>query len=214
MTLLGLFGPPRRLTVDAEAATGGAHARRTWRSWWSLRYTDGMIVREWDRDPGSPNGHADWTRLAMLGRLRGIQALRLYCPNGRMAELGSDRDETGRLFQFKVAARYLGVGVEVAAQEVLAHVVGQITGLDGQCRLFAWEPHLEPRPPDPAAFDGQPPGTLAEAYTAWRKMHDTWRSMGGGELVGPREDNVYALRYHNVGRLNADHLGMADGEGR
>jgi hypothetical protein len=29
-----------------------------------------------------------------------------------------------------------------------------------------------------------------------------------------RQDNVYALKYQQVGRLSADHLGILDGEGR
>lgn len=211
---LAHLSPPRRLTIDSEAAAGGEHARRTGRSWWALRYTDGTIIHEWDADRGSPNGHADWPRLAMLGKLRGVQALRLYCPNGKMVELGGEGDQSGRLFQFKVAARHLGVGAAVLGQEVLAHVVGIVTGYDGQCTIFAWEPHPEPPRPDPSAFDGAPAGALADAYNAWRQQHRTWRAIGGGQLVGPLDDNVYALRYQQVGRLNADHLGIADGEGR
>lgn len=214
MTLRERFGTPRHLTIDREAAIGGEHARRTGRSWWALRYTDGQILREWDPDPGSPNGHVDWPRLAMLGKLRGIQALRLFCPNGRMAELGADGDQTGRLFQFKVAVRYFGVGVSTTRQQVLAHVIGQITGLDGQCRLFAWEPLPEPPEPRVEDFNGARHGALADAYDDWQKLHRAWQAMGGGQLVGPIEDNVYALKYQQIGRLSADHLGIVDGEGR
>ncbi len=211
---LPTLSPPRRLVIDTEAAAGGDHARRTGRSWWALRYTDGRVVREWDLDRGSPNGHVDWPRLAMFDKLRGVQALRLYCPNGKMVELGGDADQTGRLFQFKVAVRHLGVGASVLGQEVLAHVVGIITGYDGQCTLYAWEPHPEPSRPNPEDFAAAPPGSLADAYNAWAKQHQTWRAMGGGKLVGPIQDNVYELKYQQVGRLSADHLGIADGEGR
>jgi hypothetical protein len=178
-----------------------------------LRYIDGTVVREWDLDPGSPNGHADWPRLALLGRLRGASALRLFCPNGRMAQVESPdgADATGRLFQFKVAVRHIGAQF---SQEVLAHVVGVVVGLDGQCTLFAWEPHPEPQRPDSADFAASPPGAFADAYQSWQKQHQTWRAMGGGMLVGPITDNVYGLRYQQVGRLNADNLGLADGEGR
>lgn len=213
MSLLNLSSP-RKLTIDSEAAAGGEHARRTGRSWWALRYVDGRVVHEWDRDAGSPNGHADWPRLAMLGKLRGAQALRLFCPNGKMAEVGGEGDQTGRLFQFKVAVRHLGAGASVVGQEVLAHVIGVVVGLDGQCTMFAWEPHPEPASPNPDEFRGAAPGALADADRAWRQQHRTWRAMGGGMLVGPLEDNVYELRYQQVGRLSADHLGLADGEGR
>jgi hypothetical protein len=239
------LSPPLRLTVDREAAAGGEHARRTGRSWWALRYTDGRILREWDRDPGSPNGHADWPRLAMLGQLRGIQALRLYCPNGKMAELGGEGDQTGRLFQFKVAVRHVRLdssGASDAGHEVLAHAIGIITGYDGQCQLYAWEPLPEPPPPPgcppvpkkPDYFNREQPlwalKELAERYQAeqrtwqdfqrspavseWRRQCQAWDASGRGRLTGPLQDNVYELRFQQVGRLNADHLGLADGEGR
>lgn len=244
MSLLSRLSPPLRLTTDSEAALGGEHARRTGRSWWALRYVDGTIIHEWDRDPGSPNGHADWPRLAMLGRLKRTQALRLYAPNGKMAELGGDGDQTGKLFQFKVAVRYLrvgGPGDDGFPQEVLAHVIGIVTGYDGQCQLFAWEPLPEPPPPPgcprmpvkPIYPKDQPIWAMKEqderhkqetaawhafhsspAMADWRRQCQAWEAMGRGRLAGPLEDNVYELRYQNVGRLSADHLGIADGEGR
>ena len=44
---------------------------------------------------------------------------------------------------------------------------------------------------------------------AWEFQAD-----GSGRRVGPWEDNVYRMAYHELGALNADHLGLADGEGR
>jgi hypothetical protein len=245
VTLLERFGPPRRLTVDPEAAAGGEHARRSGRSWWALRYVDGTIVHEWDRDGGSPNGHADWSRLAMLGKLKGTQALRLYCPNGQMAELGGEGDQTGRLFQFKQAVRYLRLSGEAAedlGQEVLAHVLGIITGYNGQCTLYAWEPLPEPSPPPGCPPMPQKPNYMnreqplwalkeqdqryrqqqaewaafmsGAAMRDWKRQCDAWNAMGRGRLVGPIEDSVYDLKYQQIGRLHADHLGLADGDGR
>jgi len=198
----------------SEAAAGGRHAKQTGRSWWALLYGDGHIVHEWDADPSSPTGHADWPRLAMLRLLRNLRALRLYCPNDRFVELGGEGDQSGRLFQFKVAARYLGAGGPAPGSEVLAHVVGQVTGLDGQCRLYAWEPQPEPRIPQIENFTGAPPGAVSDAYRDWEKRYRAWAHAGRGRLVGPLEDNVYHLAYHQVGRLSAEHLGLADGEGR
>jgi hypothetical protein len=214
VSLKSLLSSPLPLTVDREAAAGGEHARRTGRSWWALQYIDGTVIHEWDLDRGSPNGHADWPRLAMIGKLKGVRALRLYCPSGKMVELGGEGDQTGKLLQFKLAARNLGVGATVLGQEVLAHVVGIVTGFDGQCVLYAWEPQPEPQRPDPADFAQRPPGSLGDAYATWRRQHDAWRSTAGGHLVGPISDNVYDLHYQQIGRLNADHLGLADGEGR
>lgn len=239
MSLLSRLSPPQRLTLDSEAAIGGEHAKRTGRSWWALRYVDGTIVREWDRDPGSPNGHQDWPRLAMLGRLKRTAALRIYCPNGRMAELGGEGDQTGKLFQLKVAVRYVRIGDGRPAggeQEVLGHVIGIVTGYDAQCQLFAWEPLPEPSPPPgcpkvpmkPVYPRGQPTWAMKEqddrhkqetaawyAFQAspemadWNRQCRAWEAMGKGRLIGPLEDNVYELKYQNVGRLSADHLGIA-----
>ncbi len=148
---------------------GVLHARFSGRSYWSIRYTDGRIINEWDSDPGSPNKHADWPRLPYQRR----QALRLYCPNGQVAHVGDSVDATGRLVQFKVGLRTVGQG-----QGVLAHVIGIIEGTDGQGRFYAWE-----RQPDGSGFlNGFPQGF---------------------------EDCIWSMKYHNIGCMSADHLGLA-----
>jgi hypothetical protein len=151
---------------------GVLRARIAGRSWWALRYTDGRIIHEWDRDPGSPNGHADWPRLPYRGR----QALRLYCPDGKFAQLGDTEDATGKLFQIKVGLMTAGAG-----RGTLGHLIGMIHGLNGECICYSWEINAD----------------------------------GSGRLVGPFDDNVYALRWHGPwGPLSADVLGIDDGEGR
>lgn len=102
----------------------------TGRSWWAVRYVNGTIINEWDDDPGSPNGHADWSRIPYAGR----QAVRLYCPSGQVAHLGDTVDATGRLVQFKLGLRTIGYG-----DHVLAHVIGIVEETDGQGRFYAWE---------------------------------------------------------------------------
>lgn len=87
------------------------------RSLWAVRYADGRIFQE---------GERDWSELPPKGRV----AVRLYCPNGQVAELGNTQDATGRIFQLKVATTFHGT---------LAQVVGLITGTDGQCKVAAWE---------------------------------------------------------------------------
>ena len=99
-----------------------ALARLNGRSYWALRYTDGRFVRE---------DMIDWS----LAPVQGRQQLRLYCPNGEVAELGNTLDATGRLFQLKVAVRGMGQG-----PQVLAHLIGIIIGSDGECRCAVWEP--------------------------------------------------------------------------
>lgn len=99
-----------------------AHARMTGRSWWRLRYVDGRTVDERE---------VDWS----LAPPRARMALQLVCPNGKVAQLGNTADASGRLFQLKVGIRSMSSG-----KSTLAHVIGIITGTDGQCRCAAWEP--------------------------------------------------------------------------
>jgi hypothetical protein len=127
-------------------------ARVAGRSYWRLRYTDGKVVSEWD---------TDWSLAPHDGR----QSLRLYCPNGQVAELGNSGDATGRLFQLKVAT--IGMGQPSQRQ---AHLIGIVDTLGGQCRYAAWD------------YD------LRQLVTGI--------------------DNAYNMRYHNVGLLAFDVLGL------
>lgn len=104
--------------LDQAALRARVHSR----SYWRMRYTDGRVVNEWD---------CDWS----LAPLRGRQAVRLYCPNGQIAELGNDsQDCSDRLFQLKVAVATAGVG-----NTTLAHLIGLVDGLNGECRFAAWD---------------------------------------------------------------------------
>lgn len=97
-------------------------ARVTGRSWWRARYSDGRVINEWDGP--------DWSLLPR----RGLVAVRLYCPNGRVAELGNTVDASDRLFQLKGATMAAGKGSRTDF-----HLIGMITGTDGQCQCAAWE---------------------------------------------------------------------------
>lgn len=190
----------RRIVPDAEAATGGQVARATGRSWWALKKTDGTILREWDPDLGSHTGHADWVRLGQLGKLKGAQSLRLFCPNGKLAQVErpDGQDATGLLFQFKSAVRHTrfnmgGQVIGTAQREVLAHVVGVIDGQDGHCVLFAWElvpepqppgdkPHVPPRPD--AMNKEQPLWALKEQIQLWNEARQREADyLSSGEYV-------------------------------
>lgn len=230
-----LIRVPRRLipAPDMETRVGSAAARTHRRSWWALLYRDGRIIHEWDADPGSPNGHADWPRLPFSGR----QQLRLYCPNGQVATLGASVDNTGRLFQYKVALRSVSVGGGAVGQQVLAHLIGMVRNDadDGSCVCYAWEPQPEPLPPSnapvrptpPSPFCANPSEALARFrqeqvdwaaayevwhnnpdYVLWEHEHKAWDTTSGGRLVGPWDDNVYRMQYHNTGRLAFDVLGL------
>jgi hypothetical protein len=140
------------VSIIAVMTPPALRARLTRRSLWSLRYTDGRVITE---------GEVDWS----LAPHRGRQSIRLYCPDGRVAELGNTEDATGRLFQLKAGTLTAGAG-----RRTDAHIIGIIRGLNGECRCAAWE---------------SDPGRLVQF-----------------------EDNVFAMRYQNIGRLSADVLGV------
>lgn len=98
-------------------------ARIAGRSWWRVRYSDGTVVNEWDGP--------DWSLLPR----KGLVAVRLYCPNGQVAELGNSVDASDRLFQLKVGIRGIGSG-----KQTLAHLIGIVYGLNGEAHVAAWEP--------------------------------------------------------------------------
>ena len=110
------------MSILATMMPPAIRTRMTGRSLWSLRYTDDRVVNE---------GEVDWS----LAPYQGRQSLRLYCPDGRVAELGNTEDATGRLFQLKVGLRSAGAG-----KSTLAHVIGILVGTDGQASCYAWEP--------------------------------------------------------------------------
>lgn len=96
-------------------------ARITGRSWWRVRYSDGKLVDEWSG--------MDWSLLPR----RGLVAVRLYCPNGQVAELGNTVEAGERLFQFKGGMLMGGLRAHTY------QLIGLVTGLDGQCTCAVWE---------------------------------------------------------------------------
>lgn len=96
-------------------------ARITQRPYWAVRFTDGRIIAQWQRD---------WLDLPRKGR----QSIRLYCPNSEVRELGSSVDATDRLFQFTVA-----VASSDGRRGDLAQVIGMIHSTNGDCTLYAWD---------------------------------------------------------------------------
>lgn len=91
------------------------------RSLWVARFSDGREVGEWE---------VDWAELPR----KGLQELRLYCPNGELGTLTAIGDGSDRLFQFKH-----GMATSLGEQAVRAHVIGLIHSLDGTCQCYAWE---------------------------------------------------------------------------
>ena len=99
---------------------GAIRARLTGRSWWALKYVDGSILPEWRRD---------WSLAPRAHRA----SVRLYCPNGAVAQFGDTQDATGRLFQLKQSVIKTGVG-----RSQLCHLIGYAYGTDGACQLAVW----------------------------------------------------------------------------
>lgn len=105
-------------------------ARATGKPWWELEYLDGRVVGEWEQD---------WALVSKDG----TKALRLYCPDGRVAVLGNDSGASGRLFQFKVGEVRLDTG-----RSTPLVVIGMVTGLAVSpprdlvrltCQCWAWD---------------------------------------------------------------------------
>jgi len=109
---------PIRFAVSGDPV---AYARLSGRSFWIMRYTDGTVIEEWRQD---------WTQLPLKGR----QKLRLVCPNGQIAELGTDHDNTGRFVQLKLAVASTSTG-----RQTLAHLIGYLYGLNGETSFACWD---------------------------------------------------------------------------
>lgn len=108
---------PLRFAVSGDPV---ALARATGRSWWICKFTDGSVIEEWKRD---------WTELPLRGR----QKVRLACPDGQIAELGSDGDNTGRFVQLKLGQASTSMG-----RSTLAHMIGYVYGLNGETSMAVW----------------------------------------------------------------------------
>ena len=115
--MLGLLDP-LRFAVSGDPV---ALARATRRSWWICKFTDGTVIPEYQRD---------WTELPLKGR----QKVRLVCPNGQIAELGTDHDNTGRFVQLKLAVASTSTG-----RQTLAHLIGYLYGLNGETSFACWD---------------------------------------------------------------------------
>lgn len=131
---------------------GAWRAKLRGRAYWRLSYTDGRVVNEWD---------CDWS----LAPLPHRQRLRLYCPNGQIAELGNSWSAAGRLFQLK------GATLALSGERTLNYqLIGLVEDSSGVCTCAAWD------------------------Y--------------GQQKLLTFKDNVFGMRYEQIGRLSFEAVGL------
>lgn len=93
------------------------------KSLWAVLFRDGRVYDELN---------SDWLYLPQQGRI----AVRLYCPNGQVAEFGShdNHDCSGKIFQLKQAFATVG-----GDNTVLTHIIGMIDDINGNCTCIRWD---------------------------------------------------------------------------
>jgi len=120
-----------------------AMIRRSGRSWWQARYSDGKVLSEWDTLTTKlllPFGKGRSSRWEDVPKDRMV-GLRLLCPNGMAGELEAPE---GHLF-FQLKAGGFGVGMGAGARGpksgrfTIAHVIGVVEDASGNCTCYAWE---------------------------------------------------------------------------
>lgn len=114
--------------------------RRSGRSWWEARYSNGRTLAEWDTlttklllpsNNGKSSRWEDVPKDDMIG-------LRLLCPNGMAGEL--EAPEGHKFFQLKAG----GIDVSFSPGSKTrrycdAHIIGVVIDSNGNCLCRAWE---------------------------------------------------------------------------
>jgi len=149
-----------------------AMIRRSGRSWWQARYSNGHVLSEWDTLtaklllPISNGKSSRWEEIEKGGMV----GLRLLCPNGMAGEL--EAPEAHRFFQLKAGGITIGMGVGGGGNNRFcdAHIIGVVLDIEGSCLCRAWE-------------------------NKEKKLIQF-------------QDNIFSMKYHNIGRLNLDVQGV------
>lgn len=116
-----------------------AMIRRSGRSWWQARYSDGRVLSEWEtltdkiRLPVSLGRSSRWEDVPK----QHMVGLRLLCPNGMCAEL--EAPEGCRFFQLKHGFVDVVIGGSGSSRHCAAHIIGMVTDANGSCYCRAWE---------------------------------------------------------------------------
>jgi hypothetical protein len=197
-------GASRRPQLITHRDEGATRARRDGRAYWRLLYRGGRVVNEWD-------GADPWLEAPRQGR----EAIRLSCPDGQVATLGNEGgDASGRLLQFKVAEARLMAGPTDEELEAVARL--EVSHRDGAVVQWQYGPTrvqidraaaaLERLRHDPQVR-GPRLGRRTLAYVIGL-VHDdngactlmAWDAVAR-QLVGPLDDNVTHLAFHQTGPL-------------
>jgi hypothetical protein len=112
--------------------------KRSKRSWWQDKYSDGKIRSEWDTMTTKlllPMGESRTSRWEEVPKDR-MTNLRLLCPNGQIGEL--EAPEGHRFFQLKSGRRN---ALSQASQQ--AHIIGVVADLNGNCVCRSWDYRLQ-----------------------------------------------------------------------
>jgi len=118
-----------------------AMIRKSGRSWWQARYSDGRVISEWNTLTGKirlPLGLGRSSRWEEIPKEKMV-GLRLLCPNGMCGEL--EAPEGCRFIQLKQGFIFIDVGFGGApgGRYCAAHIIGVITDDKGNCFCRAWE---------------------------------------------------------------------------
>ena len=194
-----------------------AMIRHSGRSWWQARYSDGKVLSEWDT-------LTDWPRLPLgitgfnFGKSsrweevpkKGMVGLRLLCPNGMAGEL--EAPEGCRFIQLKHGGVMVAIGGGVGERYTDAHIIGVISGPDGNCLCRAWEaferftsPEFEKA--ETAEMFLVTPEDKAKAKAVLDRFHKQGYGKWKWRLT-EFEDNVYDMKYRQIGPLYLDRQGV------
>lgn len=115
-----------------------AMIKRSGRSWWQARYSNGKVLSEWDTALGKllpiwTNSKASrWEEVPK----KNMVGLRLLCPNGMAGEL--EAPEGHRFFQLKAGGMMVQMGGG-SQRYVDAHIIGVVEDVEGNCLCRAWD---------------------------------------------------------------------------
>jgi hypothetical protein len=185
--------------------------RASGRAWWQARYSDGEVLNEWDTIPGRPLLPIPGPSISRWEEVpkKGMVGLRLLCPNGMAGEL--EAPEGYRFFQFKVTYFDLILFGGGSRRTQTAHVIGVVKNADGNCFCRAWE--IIPQ----SKLELSQLQTQLAVYKVGNqenKQKEIERLKG---LIATKrllwhltqfEDNIYSMKYENLGKLNLDVQGL------